>query len=209
MAFTEEYWIDHEGNEIFCDGDAGVDVPNHSMVVISYCCELLQEALEAANTAVATYVAEIIGDYSHEGVVDCVAIRCQINDEIDHWLGENLITEDQADDIITAITEIAGVKRIIVETAFGHNDDPREYGLELGWIRIQGTHITIPRPTRTVEKRLREFIEEHAPYEPCWNIEARFGGSRKYISISADQIHNLGKIMHAQAQEIEHPLGSK
>lgn len=173
-----EYWIT-DTDIIFCDGDSGVDVPNHAMVVVHHCAEILMDALiqegSQLASAVAATMAKVIAD---DSVIDCVALRCAINDEMDSWCENGLCASDC--DIFDIIADLTGLGRVIVSTAMGHHDDPRELGLDWGWVRVIQNEFCVAKLTRAVADKILDFAMEHP--QDTWSLEVRdFGGRRVYL----------------------------
>lgn len=177
-----EFWIDDDGNEIFCDGDSAVDVPNHSMVIVNHCAHLLIDALMNEGSDFSYQVASIIEEIVTEDVIDCVMLRCAISDSIDEWVQMGLLTEDQACNVYEHIRNITGIDDEIVTIAVGQHDDPRVYGTKIGWIRVIGNNFNVHKLTCGVAERIQDFVSEHGKRGSKWNIEIEdFRGQRRYL----------------------------
>lgn len=177
-----EYWIDNDGNEIFCDGDSGVDVPNHSMVVVSHCAHLLIDALVNEGSEFSYQVASVIEGIIYEDVIDCVMLRCTISDSVDEWVEMGLLTEDRACNVYEHIRNITGIDDEIVIIAVGKHDDPREYGIKIGWIRVVGNNINVQKLTCGVADRIQDFVSEHGKKNTEWVLEVSdFRGVRRCL----------------------------
>lgn len=169
-----EYWITGEGDPIFCDGDAGFDVPNHAMVVVKHCAQNLVAKLEALeDNELAERIATTIESWI-EDVVDCVAIRTQINDEIDQWVDEGIATHDQAQDIFGTIREMIGAEYGSLEdqeidAALGQHDDPREIGVRWGWVRANGANLQTAKLNRHTCGMMVDFAMFSVNQE--WTVE--------------------------------------
>lgn len=178
-----EYWITSDGDHIYCDGDAGVEVPNHAMVVVSHCAGLLIDALEEEGSELSDCVVAVIRRHL-EDVVDCVALRTEINDSIDDWVDAGYLTPDEADDIFEALAKRAKIDYEYITTAIGQHDDPREIGLKLGWIRVINYEFSIQKFDRDTAERILDFVfEQDVPNSQTFALEVEdFGGHRIYIN---------------------------
>jgi hypothetical protein len=183
MAEYWEYWLT-EDDEIYCNGDDGHDVPNHAMVVVHHCATLLLDRLYDIDTEFSNSLAGLIQSHLDDdyNVIDCVSLRCSINDEIDNWVEDGHITQDIAEDVFEHIINVTRLDREVVMVAIGQHDDPREYGIKLGWIRVIGHNFDLHKINKDAVNRMYEFAVEHGSKSSKWSIEIHdFNGSRRFL----------------------------
>ncbi len=177
-----DYWITDTDDTIFCDGDAGADVPNHEMVIVTHCVQLLIDALENNRDVFSVSLAMLLSQFQVEEVVDTVSLRCAINDSADEWVRSGALTYEESDNIYEVIEKRTELPPIIIHTAIGQNEDSRVLGVQLGWIRVSGNNFDIKKLTRKNCDRMYDFALEN-PEHDTWNIEVLdFGGKRTYFS---------------------------
>lgn len=176
-----EYWIDETGDVTYCDGDAGVDVPNHEAVAVAHAAHLVADQIASKADGVGYAIIGIIDDHM-EDVIDCIALRSDICNAVDEWLQNGDITEEEADDIYGMMVDRYGVDRDLL-SIITRNDrnDPRAYAVEKwDWIRVINDNFDV----RTLDDehlgRIRDFIDEEMEHKPkTVNIEvARHEESR-------------------------------
>lgn len=191
-----EYWIDDSGTEIYCDGDAGVDVPNHAMVIATECAHRVRDALHKASNRFCEAIADIIEANLVDSVIDCTKIRCEINDLCD---GKDWDVEPEAlDDTYTYIRKITGFSEEITRAAFGDyhdgNFDPRELGLSWGWIRVIGNNFQVKELNRTICHRMANFAAEHESEDNTWRLEVIGEKGFWLDSLTCDELESPAKI---------------
>lgn len=145
-----EYWITAEGDAIFADGDAGVDVPNHEAVVIQYSLQEVMDNMESSDDPIIqTFVSEM-SMYSEDEIIDRIAIREALNNSIDSIIQEHPELEDSLYNKgpESYIVEKTGLDEELVEIAFGGGKDERAYAMEKwGWIRLAGNALELWKVT--------------------------------------------------------------
>lgn len=179
-----EYWL--TGNDvIFADGDAGVDVPNHEMVIVAHAMNEVIGILEQnPKFAMAAHIME---QWVEDGIVDVTAAREDLLIWADSANKEGILTDDEVDDIEDTIVQQTEVDRQLLSVAFGSFDDAREYGLHnLGWTRVAGNNIQTVGLTRNklvsianglsiafdtdISDETLFDIEEYKSHKVYWNV---------------------------------------
>lgn len=187
-----EFWIDDTGYVTYCDGDAGIDVPNHEAVVRRHAAGLLQSGLEALpgdDPLTRDVLGVLTANLDAEGILDCVALRCGLSDL------DSLPYDETTSEVLARLT---GVPELVVQLALQSepNDvDPRDYAMEhWGWHRVvsRGRFHTIEswRVTRQLIKKMYMWIgdvEEQTETTPTWTWYVRGSGKvREFELTSAD-----------------------
>ena len=202
---TGEYWITPD-DVIFCDGDAGVDVPNHAMVVVLQCAVNFADRLREVETSkladnIAGVIEQVIGEYQ---VVDCVMLRTEINDSIDRWVEEGLLTLDQSDDIYAFIRGLLGIKKGSLEdqeidAALGQHDDPREIGVRWGWVRVAGANFYCRDLSPATCRLMADFAAESP--NKSWMVEWVEHGRRVYAAgVSTSSLERVSSIRRQRSR---------
>lgn len=170
-----EFWITPDG-VIYCDGDAGVDVPNHEAVVRQQCLSNLIDAMETSgNSQIVSLASEV--QMALEDVVDLPMLREQLNLWVDNAYSEGQIDEKAADDIYDFIRARVDMPYWEFETALGMNDhiDERNNAIKLwGWHRVQHNNLTVAKLTRKLLSELADGLHEcfgEDVYSMKFNIE--------------------------------------
>lgn len=145
-----EYWIDDNGHTTFCDGNAGLEIPNHSMVVIGHCCQLAIDKLQIVGDEFALKLIEIINQCYDGDIIDTVMFRVTVGDiEID------------TDNIFDLISDRYGIDRWLIDIITGSDEDPRVAGImKLGWIRVIGNNFNVKSLNKRVLSHIQDFIVE-------------------------------------------------
>lgn len=200
-----EWWLT-EHDQIYCDGETGVDVPNHEAVVIAHCAGLVADALEANDDRFSREAAAVFREYAEEGIVDVIALREALCLLCDHWVDANLLTTEEADDIYETLRHRSELDAKIVATATGSEDDARELGLKFGWVRVIGNHFQVQQLTRDVWQRMADFAYEQEHNE--WYLEViDYRGKRVFLAglslVDFDSYRSLVKAV----QRVSVPAG--
>ena len=177
-----EYWIDENGSAIYCDGDAGVDVPNHEMIVKSRCISLAVHQLTESND---TLVARLLGCIEHlteDDCIDTVAIREAILCEAD-VIAQEIDDEDLYDDPFEWMRKRCGISnRWEWQCAWGDHIDERSHAKKYwGWIRVAHTHIEMADTKRSTIRRLKDGLYE-AFGEECESLSFHVEAGSHYFS---------------------------
>ena len=171
-----EYWITDDNDLIYCDGDGGIDVPNHSMVAQSYALQKVISTIEEnkdRHAKLAFYILKTMeSSIEHYGEYDTTGIRSDILMVVDHLLTEKIILEKHADDIFTYMSRTFKVPRHLLDVAFDHSDiDGRQYAVKhWNWIRVIENNFDIHKITKTNCEKMFDFAIEHSNFSH-WNIE--------------------------------------
>lgn len=201
MTVSGEYWIDEDGDMTFCDGDAGVDVPNHAMVVVSHCCQLVIDALENVDQEHQAFASELtrtIEFSTDEGIVDCTMIRCSINDSIDYFVEDKLVCVEAAEDLEAFVCKITGLDAEIVNCAFGQHSDPRVLGTtRFNWVRVIGSNFDVAKLDRSTCKRMADFAidQEH----DNWTVEVSDHNGKRLLGfgLTIADLESPAKVIRA------------
>lgn len=195
-----EYWIDQYGDYTFCDGDAGIDIPNHEMVVVQECFTKLIDIWASHDDTLLECLVELAQPFieSEHGFTDTCLFRTSINDSIDNWLAENIITQAESDDIYGTILDRLQMRYTIAELlsmnydevlhiAIGHFDgDPRQFAVDnWNWIRVIHKNFDVKAITPDTCRRMELFVESDEGQDiatrlsrrdkefKVWNIEVQ------------------------------------
>ena len=187
MPVNGEYWIDDGGTVIFCDGDTGVDVPNHEMVVVQQAWVLFTAAIDACENKAAMLLVSTamrLSGADDEGELpDVIAFRTALNDESDKMGQAGQLTEDQTDDVFSWLNSLIDIEEWVFAAATNGMDcnfDLRAWATaKWAWIRVAGNNVVIPTITKEVCNRLADGLAEICETEGlkdfeeyAWNIEA-------------------------------------
>lgn len=139
MSLTElpgEYWITPDA-VIYCDGDAGADVPNHDMVVQAHLFGQFADRVANIPALRWLYLGEdtvaLADDYSY--------FRQQIDSWTDDAVSAGLLTAEQSHDVFSYIQSLVGFTDEEMSVLTGCGDVcPRGWATKhLGWIRVRST----------------------------------------------------------------------
>jgi hypothetical protein len=133
-----EYWIIDDHTSVYCDGDAGVDVPNHTMVVVEKCISIMIESMHLSDNEAAQRMACVLDDYveQQDGCYDLPMMGEIVCNELDHLCSQGLICDHVG---LRDLIEDAGVPEWILDIALNCRNahDERRLAMEhWGWIRI-------------------------------------------------------------------------
>ncbi|GIW89675.1 MAG: hypothetical protein KatS3mg109_0107 [Pirellulaceae bacterium] len=135
-----EFWY-ADGQLIFCDGDAGVDVPNHECVVISHALATLAGYLNGTKLQ---RLADVIDSHMQdcEAIADHIQIYESVLAEAENMYREGELTDDEVDDLEATAYDLVDLPPGLWSLAFSQGVDERSYAQkEWGWIRILGTNV--------------------------------------------------------------------
>jgi len=182
-----EFWI--QGTElVYCDGDAGCDVPNHEAVVRAHILRDIQDVLRCLDDEKAAGIADLMERYIDEEIIDVIAVKCDLNDCLDfEWM-----------DFIVQNTSYS---RDVISSAF-HNDfqgtlDLRLWACEnLGWVRVVGRNVESWGFNRRQMKRAAWALDEiqqewNYPQDGLWYWEDRKTGRTITLNVSQIENYNL------------------
>ncbi len=209
-TITGEYWI-IDGDVTYCDGDAGVDVPNHEAVVIAHIFSLITDALEAVGEH---SIADIFHRHiTDEAVIDLIAFREDLNNSLDWWVREGIVTDEAAQDIdsyIAARVAGAGIDRDMYNAAMksgnmsSDRDHARDYGITgLKWIKVAGNNITLWDLDHTTVKNLERGLDRICEVEgvdfdrSVWDIEVKARNSKFLVGVPGIAIVSPSSILAA------------
>jgi len=180
-----EYWIDEEGQTTYCDGDAGVDIRNHSMVVVDHCRQIAISKLELANDdGLADMVIAAISQ--HSAIFDIVAFRCSVNDELDNLINEEIITAKEADNIWDTISDKYHIERWVIDIITGSHPDPRVIGImKFNWIRVADNNFEAKSLNKHTLSRIQDFINDEN-LSGTFTLEIANHNGKRFIAYDLD-----------------------
>lgn len=167
-----EYWIDGDNNYTFCDGDQGIDVPNHEMVVVNTALQKLIDIFDSIEDPLLEQISNIATKLGEDEILDTCMLRTEINDAIDDWCNAKIVTADEANDIHEAVLnrvrkqhsteQLLSMKYDeLCAMVLGHYDgDPRQFAVDnWNWIRVIHNNFDVRSITPTTVSRMEEFVE--------------------------------------------------
>ena len=162
-----EYWITDHGRTIYCDGDAGIDVPTHEMVVEEHAWHKLCDLIESncQHEGAKQLFSSVAAQFEDAPVYEA---RFALNNEADAMHRAGQLTDDEVDSWSTLVMEnTEGVTAELVHAAtqnMAQGIDLREYAVEnWDWIWFASNNATIHRLTGEACGRLLEGLHEIYP----------------------------------------------
>lgn len=163
-----EYWIFQDGTHEWCDGDAGVDVPNHEMVVRLHMAYEFNAAVEHDDLLRRFTIEEDrLGDPS--------AVRELFCDTADALQKEGRLTDEQTDDVYAFLRAATGMSEQRMAVMVDSNDsDARLFAVQhLGGYRVVGRHVETwqlsKSKLRTIGYAMAELLD--VADEDMWRTE--------------------------------------
>lgn len=157
-----EYWITKQGDVIYCDGDAGIDVPNHEMIVKAECLEIAIASLEMANDWRINHLIDAIRPLVEEGCIDTPMLRQAIFVTADSLNREGALSDDEVDDFLEWMRKRAGISEGWEwKCAWTDSIDERKHAIDnWKWIRVAHRSVQLPNLRPATLRRLEEGLEE-------------------------------------------------
>lgn len=160
---TGEFWI-IDGQSIYADGDIG-DI-NHEGIVIQHMFSRLVDDLSGSERF--SELADIWSPMNECDGVDICMAREAMNNMVDEWLAEGIITEEESDDIEEAIRLEIEWEQEALDVALGNVNDARDYGiLGLGWIRVLGHNVQMREINKNTLSELADGLYDC--YQEDWD----------------------------------------
>jgi hypothetical protein len=179
-----EFWI-QDTELVYCDGDAGVDVPNHETVVRVHVLQDIIGELESSEDSQCLEILSIMESHLHDGVPDIIAMKCDLNDCLEFDWSEVIADNvDYSEELL----------RSVFSNDFSGELDLRLWACEhLEWVRVVGNNVESWGFNRRQMKRaawaLGEIEGSYGLVGQLWNWEDRKTGKR--LSLNLDQIENF------------------
>lgn len=177
-----EYWITDSGI-VYCDGDAGIDVPNHTCVVVSECCRMLCDAMEYSDepavNELASHIRQVLDDCDCY-IVDQGVLSETITNEADELQRRGLLSDEDVDDIFDFIGKNVELEQWIVDIGLGSGSyDERAFAIEKwGWMRLVCTRqdVTVQMHQLTPDNLKRAYSDMYQEVgervdKMLWNLE--------------------------------------
>ena len=186
MGEMMEFWI-QDTELVYCDGDAGVDVPNHETVVRVHILHDIISTLESSENSQCLEIISIMESHLCDGVPDIIAMRCQLNDFLEF---------DWSEVIADNVEYSEDLLRSVFSNDFSGELDLRLWACEnLGWIRVVGNNVESWGFNRRQMKRaawaLGEIEESYNLEGRLWNWEDRRTGKRLCLNLDQIETFNL------------------
>lgn len=166
----EEFWITEDGN-IYCDGDQGVDVPNHEAVVRSRCLSMVLDAMDNSDEPRVKSIASSLR-YMEDEIIDQPMLCESLINLADEMCREGTLAEDEADDIKDFIKEYIEIEDWVFDVGLcrGEYDERKHAIIMWGWIRVAGNAVDSPRITSAVLDAMSEGLWE-AYEDECYRMK--------------------------------------
>lgn len=200
---SDECWLNGQAS-IGCSGRPQHD---HASYVIKCCVNKLHEGLKHWPMKLASHI--IIRDFvfdelfrifelvdaGHEDFsgYDTTLFRCNVIDQADIWHKDKIIDESIAYDIFSYIHWY--VQEHITEKEYqcvlGQHNDPREVGIEWGWIRAIGDCFYLKKLNPQNAHRMYEHAKQF--HYAKWTVEVKnFHSKRKvFWAVPTDYLSDI------------------
>lgn len=155
-GFRGEYWITPD-QIIYCDGDAGHEVPDHNMAVVAYA---VSEIDRIVSETPALQFMNGFWDFDEDSYPDRIAIVDNLLQSCDEWFSNGTIDRGVYDDIYQFMVD-NGVDRRLIDVVGGSVDFKLLAIREWGWIRLDSSrHIELWSLNKTTCERLYDGLVE-------------------------------------------------
>ena len=197
----KDHWITDSGECIFCDGDAGIDVPCHQMIVqqtaLSKMLDVLEEQVDS-DPLCRIVVNAATDSYGDVDVIDPCGFRTLINDETDAAYSAGEISEECYDDWSGVIQrKYFKDDSDLVDVAFYAESvvhDTREWAvLKWDWIWLSFDSIAIRRANSETLKRLVDGLDTIA-WEELGSLKSGYRSFEWFLQVMLPRQQSTGRI---------------
>lgn len=212
MITTDEYWIVGD-DKIPCNGYPNHD---HTTYVIKYAADIVLKALkpllkkdivcnEVSLLMSKCFHATVAGKRSFSGY-DTTMLRCDINDLGDSLHKDRLISDDIAESLQDYIFDKIEqhISRPLFDCCLGNCLDPREIGIDMGWLKVIGDNFTCNDLNPQVCGRMFDFAT-WADFYKVWTIEVKRynnSGRRVFWKVPTELLLNANHFYREIASQL-------
>lgn len=197
-----EFWLTPDG-AIYCDGDAGVDVPNHEAVVRQRClCEALGAMEQSDNEAVQA-ISHKLSLLAEDDIIDGPMVSETLNNFIDDLNRDGVLSNEEVDDIYSFIREHVDVEEWILDVAFGTDSyDVRAYAIDRwGWHRVVDRIIQTNSVTPSSLKDIADGLYD-AYGEDCMRMKYTLEAGRLFVTDVPYMALESGDVSYIKRQPV-------